>query len=131
MRRWEHAAGVLGKDETEREKIPIFTFQGKPLDTEGVCTMVREAVAWLHLDPLEYGAVSLRIAGATELRDSLGPIASKEIIQARGRWYSDIHFLYERVTAVEMLEASVGVGTAGRPELERVLGVAQTVRRQR
>ena len=50
--------------------------------------------------------MSLRIAGATDLRDALG-MAAADLIKARGRWASEIGFIYQLVTEAEMLEASV------------------------
>jgi hypothetical protein len=91
--------------------------------------MVKEAAVALGLNPDLYDAVSLRIAGATDLRDALGYEAGADIIQKRGRWWTDIHHIYERTTAAEMLEASVAMGNASRPELEAVLdGYAQPAR---
>lgn len=71
----------------------------------------------------------MRIAGATDLREKHG-VGGSDIIQARGRWGSDIHFIYERVTAVEMLDASRTMGEAHQPEAEVVLGRPQDARRR-
>ena len=77
-------------------------------------------------DPALFGGASLRIAGATEIRAKFG-LAGRELIVARGRWKDDdIGFIYQRVTAVEQLEAMAcldggGDGAALAPELESVL----------
>jgi hypothetical protein len=95
-----------------------------------VNSMVHEAVAALGLDPSEYGAPSLRIAGATDLRDRYG-MDGFDIINSRGRWASDIGFIYQRTTTAEMIEASIEMTYASRPEHERIMGIAQPARKRR
>ena len=46
------------------------------------------------------GAAAPRIGGATDFRAELG-IEGQAVIDARGRWDSDIGFIYQRVTAAE------------------------------
>lgn len=123
---WASELGVWEWDEGRRAREPIFQWEGKAITTEMVCEMVREAAVALDIPPEQMGAPSMRIAGATDLRDRLGPEQSAKVIQARGRWFSDIHVVYERTTVVEMLESSVFMGEASNPEAETVLrGYAQ------
>ena len=123
------AQRVAHLSDAQREHVPIFAWDdGTPWATEDVNGMVREAVEALGLDPSEYGGASPRIGGATDLRDRFG-MAGKDIIQKRGRWLDDdIGFIYQRVTAAEMLDASVSMVHAARPEQERLTKRAQPAR---
>lgn len=51
--------------------------------------------------------------------------------QVLRRWASDIGFIYQLVTEAEMLEASVSMMAAERPERARNTGVAQPAVRRR
>eukprot|EP00965_Chrysotila_dentata_P096592 3191945-Pleurochrysis_carterae.AAC.1 len=55
------------------------------------------------MDPKDFGGKSLRIGGATDLRDILGE-AGKVQIQTRGRWGSDVAAVYQRATVDRQLE---------------------------
>ena len=78
----------------------------------------------LELDPSEFGGVTLRITGATELRDAHGREGVR-VIASFGRWSDeDMAFLYSCVTAAEQLDAmtqALGSEEEVRPELETVL----------
>jgi len=52
----------------------------------------------------DWGAHSCRIGGATDLGSSRG--ASPLLLQARGRWASDIGKIYNRMTRQALLAAS-------------------------
>ena len=123
----EHAAHLT---EEQRARVPMFLHSDgvTPWCTADVDQAVSAAVVALGLDPTEFGGVSLRIAGASDLRDVNG-VAGKDIIQARGRWSSDIHFIYQRTTATEMLVASRNMTQASGLEAEVAYGVAQSSRR--
>ena len=129
LRRWRRHAVHLSVQ--ERRRTPLFQLPGgAPYCTDDVDRLVERVVVFLGLDPKLYGAVSLRIAGATDLRDALG-MAGADLIKARGRWSSDIGFIYQLVTEAEMLEASVSMMAAERPERARNTGVAQPAVRRR
>ena len=78
----------------------------------------------LGLNEDDYGGVTLRITGATELRDRHGR-AGMQIIASFGRWSEeDMAFIYARVTAAEQLDAMTSAldsEEAVRPELEVLL----------
>ena len=65
-----------------------------------------------------YGAKSFRIGGATDYRAVYGPAGAERLIRQRGRWWSDIHAIYERALAEEHLGGSAAVGGADGAELE-------------
>jgi hypothetical protein len=113
--------------EAERARTPIFRMHGgRPWATADVEAAVREAAEALGLPVEDFGGASLRIAGASDLRARFG-MEGKALIQARGRWADeDIGFIYQRVTAFEMLDAVDGLGEDERgrgaaPELEAML----------
>ena len=74
--------------------------------------------AMLGLRSEDFGAKSFRIGGATDYRAAFGAVKAERLIKQRGRWWSDIHQLYERALAEEHLDASAAVGDARGAELE-------------
>ena len=72
----------------------------------------------LGLRSEDFGAKSFRIGGATDYRAAFGAVKAERLIKQRGRWWSDIHQLYERALAEEHLDASAAVGDARGAELE-------------
>ena len=113
--------------EEQRAVTAIFRHaDGSVWSSVDVDHAVHEAVQQLGLPVAEFGGVTLRISGATELRALKGK-EGKEILQSYGRWSSDdIGFIYARVTAHEQLEAAAAAIEAGRepagerPEVEAV-----------
>ena len=110
--------------EEQRARTAIFRHEsGRVWGSDDVNAAVKEVVVALGLPAEEYGGVTLRITGATELRDSLGR-AGKDVINSFGRWSDeDIGFIYQRVTAAEQLEAmasALGSARPVRPEMETV-----------
>ena len=71
----------------------------------------------LGLDPAEFGGKSFRIGGATDWREVFGADAER-IITQRGRWHSDVAFLYQRALAEVHLRGSAAVGGATGADLE-------------
>eukprot|EP00327_Prymnesium_parvum_P009739 CAMPEP_0184391484 /NCGR_PEP_ID=MMETSP0007-20130409/14136_1 /TAXON_ID=97485 /ORGANISM="Prymnesium parvum, Strain Texoma1" /LENGTH=183 /DNA_ID=CAMNT_0026741611 /DNA_START=76 /DNA_END=628 /DNA_ORIENTATION=+ len=106
--------GASGAGEYDALVPPVATeygggAQGKPpRHISAVCmlrTLVRRRMRALgerNLD--EWGAHSCRIGGATDLGSSKG--ASPLLLQARGRWASDIGKIYNRMTRQALLAAS-------------------------
>ena len=74
--------------------------------------------AELGLVTEEFGAKSFRIGGATDMRAVKGVEVATRLIKQRGRWWTDIHTIYERALASEHLELSAGVGGAVGRDLE-------------
>ena len=93
---------------------------GRTWNTGDTEDAVREAAIALGELAAQFGGASLRIGGATDLRDAYGP-RSAAIIKQRGRWASDCHLIYERALAHEQLEASALMMTAAHPEIEAVV----------
>ena len=118
---WRRDAAHL--TEVQRRGTAIFRSpEGRVWATTDVDSMVKDAAAFLGLVPADFGGVSLRIAGATDMRLAHG-MAGADLINAQGRWKDeDIGFIYQRVTALEQLEAVAAaqhVGSA--PTLEDLI----------
>ena len=82
---------------------------------------MRSICTALGLPLEEYGGVSVRIAGASDLVEQLGHEAAKRVTQQRGRWRSDIYFIYVRNSAGEQLAASAIMADAMAPDLESLM----------
>ena len=120
---WRRDAAHLSP--AERSHTPIFRHSnGAVWTSDDVNHAVKDAAAALGLDPAEYGGVSLRIAGATDLRERLGVQQGFDHIRAAGRWLSqDIGFIYARTTAAEHLDAldRLGTGEGTSTDLEALI----------
>ena len=94
-------------------QIPPFNFPRKSL----ACNMASA----LGLDPKQFGGKSFRVGGATDIRDRLGASAINTIKQ-RGRWWSDIAFIYQRALVSEHLQLSADMAEAASRDLEALCG---------
>ena len=99
-------------DGTRRCAVMAMT---QPPDTR---RLARKLAARLKLEENLFGAKSFRIGGATDYRAVYGPEAAERIIKQRGRWWSDIHALYQRALAAEHLQGSAAIADARGAELE-------------
>ena len=89
-------------------------------DTQDVLRVVRRVATAAGDRAADFGAHSLRIGGATDFRDLLGAKRAKGVLKGRGRWLSDIYFIYTRNSMAESLESTAGVGDVDTRELEAV-----------
>lgn len=79
---------------------PFFApASGRPVTTSVVKAFVREAATAVGEAPEEFDAHSLRVGGATDLYYLFGAGEAERLIQKRGRWLSDIHQIYSRLSA--------------------------------
>ena len=62
-----------------------------------------------------------RIAGASDIKDVMGPVRGAAVVHQRGRWDGDMEVIYARETSAEQMEASQLMGSADRPEMEALL----------
>ena len=60
-----------------------------------------------------------RIGGATDLGQAYGR-RFEHVLQRRGRWGSDLQFIYDRISADEQYEASAAMAMANGRVLEEV-----------
>ena len=64
-------------------------------------------------------AHELRIGGARDYYELYG-FEGRQLLEERGRWHSDIYFIYAGVSATQHFEASARVGDAGGPSLQDI-----------
>ena len=89
-----------------RGGAPLFRGKGgKAMTTARVRTIYRHIAELLGFDPSQFGAHSGRIGGATDLAATNNP-AIPVLLQAKGRWASDVGKIYARMTRRAHLAAS-------------------------
>ena len=102
--------------ESQRERTPLFRVGGKPLTTE----RLRQHAKAIWRAAGQTGSVgghSFRIGGATDLADQG---ASQALLQAKGRWASDIGQIYARMTQRAQLAASKAMQRRGGRDMEEL-----------
>ena len=83
---------------------PLFRIGSKPLPPETLRKHVKKIARSLGFPKREFGLHSLRIGGATDLADKG---ASPLLLQAKGRWSSDIGKIYARMTRRSQIAVSL------------------------
>ena len=102
----------------KRANTPLFlTSAGVAYNTEEVRALGRGFAAAAGIPADSVGGKLWRIGGATDYLEVLGE-AGARVLKARGRWGSDVAFIYARANARDMLDASAGVGEADAREIE-------------
>ena len=86
------------------------------MSTKKLRSLCKKIASKLGYDPDEFGAHSPRIGGATDLGDT-----SPLLLQAKGRWASDIGRIYARMTRRAHLAASALMHKAKGCDLEELL----------
>lgn len=96
-------ADIWGKDDPDT--IPLFRSKpNKAMSTGYYRATVRELAKAVGIDPKQVGAQSTRIGGATDLAGT--GQASQLLLQAKGRWSSEIGKIYARMTRRSQLAVS-------------------------
>ena len=111
---------------------PLFAWPGTGVawSSKDGYSVVSDMCSAIGLDPADHGGYSARIAGASDIKDALGPERGKVVVHQRGRWNGDFEDIYARETASEQLEASALMGSARGIEMEALLpGWVQPTRR--
>ena len=105
---------------------PLFcSAEGRVVDTTDVRGWVQHVARTLGEPAHQFGAKALRIGGATDVREAVGDSAAL-IIKRRGRWDSDMGFIYERPLVAAQLRASAAMADAWGIDLEAAcVGYAQ------
>eukprot|EP00900_Chrysochromulina_parva_P005823 jgi/Chrpa1/15241/Chrysochromulina_OHIO_Genome00022542-RA len=119
---WRASSGTepptLGRVEGALTDKPFFLSRsGAEWNTIDTRQLAQAMARALGLEPYEFGASSFRIGGATDWRDVFKADAER-IITQRGRWHSDIAFIYQRALAEAHLSGSAAVGDAAGADLE-------------
>lgn len=103
-----------------RANTPLFQkVDGQPYATEDVRALGRVFAGAAGIPPAAVGGKLWRIGGATDYLEVLGA-QGERVLKARGRWGSDVAFVYARANARDMLDASVRVADADAREIEAV-----------
>ena len=117
-------------DSAYREAMLFSMPDGRVPCTADVTEMFREGARALAMDASMMGAPAARIGGATDIFDALlargvAPEVAAEqgqrLIRERGRWDSDVGFIYARPSAEAHLAMSVAMGEDCRADLESLV----------
>ena len=124
---WREDVKLLG--EVSARDAPIFRTSARGGTTSAYCTsdvrtIVREIASAAGEDAVAFGAHSLRIGGASDFRDlydttaAAGLEEAKRVLKKRGRWRSDIAFIYARTSLDSSLEASARLADVSGRDIE-------------
>lgn len=97
---------------------PLFAGPVTVVHTADALEFIREAAAAVGEDPALFNARALRIGGATDLYHLLGAEEAERTIQKRGRWCSECHQVYTRMSATAMCTVSARMADASGVDLE-------------
>lgn len=107
--------------ECARANAPLFAdASGRALDVKTVKAIGKKMATAAGVDPGTVAGRLWRVGGATDLRDTLG-MAGAAMIKERGRWASDVAFVYARALIGQQMSAAAGMVEASRKEVERVV----------
>ena len=109
----------------QRANAPLFTTpEGEAYSTEAVRKLGRRFAEAANIPPEAVGGKLWRIGGATDYFEVLGEQGAR-LLKARGRWGTDVAFVYARANARDMLEASTSVADADARDIEDMSGWVQ------
>ena len=105
-----------------RSSTPLFrNADGSALSQSSFRNLVKKIATALGYDPAGFGGHSPRIGGATDIGDK-NPL----MLQAKGRWGSDIAKIYNRLTRRGLVAASLAMHRKGSRDMEELYaGFAQ------
>ena len=109
------------RKEAPRDDAPFFTFEGAAYTTDRARDLAAHMGGLAGMPTGQTGAKMWRVGGATDLREMLGDEAGPRLIQARGRWKSDIADVYQRPLVRAQLRASAGMGAVTGAGLEELV----------
>ena len=97
---------------------------GKICDTGYVRGLARRMGRLLGISEAALGAKSFRIAGATDMYDAHGEHAQR-LLKERGRWHTDIAYIYARISESAHLAAAQAMANASGVDMEHGAGWVQ------
>ena len=104
----------------ERGDGPLFsTAESQPMTTARFRALVKRYASALGYDPKTFGAHSARIGGATDVANS--DEYSEVLLEAKGRWGSDIGKIYARMTRRTHLRASAAMYRTKGRDVEEIV----------
>ena len=102
----------------KRANAPLFLNENATAyDTADVAKLGKKFCRAAGIPPELCGAKLWRIGGATDLRDTMG-MQGAQAIKERGRWGSDVAFVYARSLVGQQLDAAAGMAEAGDADVE-------------
>ena len=105
-----------------RAQTPFFVRpDGEAFETADVGDVARRIARWAGMDDSAIGGKAFRIGGATDLRVVVSGAEGERLLKERGRWHSDIAFIYARASTTAHLDCSARVGDAVGRELEAMV----------
>jgi hypothetical protein len=107
-----------------RANTPLFQLEdGSAYRTADVGIIGERMATAAGLPPKSTGGKLFRIGGATDVRDVLGLYgdAAERTLKDRGRWGSDVAFIYARANMRDQLRVSAAVGDADAREMEEMV----------
>ena len=125
---WEVRSAAV--PEADWATAPLFChpITGKIPRTKDLSSLAKKMGRLLGLPESAVGGKSWRIAGATDLYDVYQEHAGR-LLRERGRWHTDIGYIYARVSEAAHLEASRRMSSAAGRDLESSAGWTQPARR--
>ena len=107
--------------------VPLFArADGSVVTSKDMDAYATQAFEALGLPPEDTGGAAGRIGGACDIRQAEGIERGKVLIQERGRWASDISWIYQRGDVGEQLLVSLDmVGASGASAETVIPGWAQ------
>ena len=106
----------------KRANAPLFIkHDGGEYSTEDVRLLGRRMATDAGQNPASFGGKLWRIGGATDYLEVLGANGER-ILKQRGRWGSDVAFIYARANIADSLEASVNISAADARSIEEMVG---------
>ena len=125
---WEVRSAAVPQSEWATPPLFCHPITGKIPRTKELSTLAKAMGKLLGLPEDAVGGKSWRIAGATDLYDAYQEHAVR-LLKERGRWKSDIGYIYARVSEAAHLEASRRMAGATGRDLESSAGWTQPARR--
>ena len=102
----------------KRANTPLFAHaNGRAYCTEDVRQLGKRMAEGAGIPPEAVGGKLFRIGGATDLRSILGE-GGQRLIKERGRWGSDVAYVYQRALLSDTLHASGAMADADSADLE-------------
>ena len=121
---WTIRSRQVPESRWDREAFFTHPTTGKICDTGYVRGLARRMGRLLGIGEAALGAKSFRIAGATDMYDAHGEHAQR-LLKERGRWHTDIAYIYARISESAHLTAARAMANASGVDMEHGAGWVQ------
>jgi hypothetical protein len=120
---WSRVARTLTLE--QRKTTPLFQLNNVIVRTKQVAALAKRVATFIGDNPALVGAKSFRIAGASAIYHHYGFQEASHILERRGRWDSDVQFLYARLSSARQVEVSRRMALPEGTSMERSAGWTQ------